>query len=610
MKAIRIQSFNDDPSIKDVPVPDIAPDQVLVRVQAAALNPLDALVVSGVARHFFDIKLPITLATDFAGTIERVGSDVTQWKAGDRVVAWADAGTSGGLAEFAAIPAQACVALPASLSAAEGACIPTAGITAWHTLFSAAGLKTGETVLIHAGAGGVGSFAVQFAHKAGARVIATATGDGLALARSLGADEVIDYQTQDFTKLVSGVDVVLDLVGGDTQLRSFGVLRKEGRLVSTAMPPDEAVAKAHGVSASIFYAKPYANRLGELVTTIAAQGVKTVIDSDVSFESFTAAWTRLTSRQARGKIVVHVPPSTGSSTHGFGLQTATALGGIYTLAGTSLRLKRMGYGTMQLPGPHVWGPPRDKNAALAVLREVIAHGANHIDTAEFYGPHVSNQLIREALAPYPGDLTIVTKVGYVRGEGGSWMPDHTPEGLARAVRENLASLGLEALDVVNLRLGGPHGPDDRSVAEPLGALIELQRKGLVRHIGLSNVTHAQFTEAESMAKIVCVQNQYNLVQRGDDAFIDALAAKGVAYAPFFPLGGFSPLQSSVLSDVATALGATPMQVALAWLLQRSPNILVIAGTSSVSHLRENFKAADLVLSPEQVATLDGIAGRT
>lgn len=290
------------------------------------------------------------------------------------------------------------------------------------------------------------------------------------------------------------------------------------------------------------------------------------------------------------------------------MTTSTNLGGTYTLAGTSLRLKRIGYGAMQLPGPHVWGPPRDKDAALAVLREVIALGANHIDTAEFYGPHVSNQLIREALAPYPEGLTIVTKVGFVRTEGGSWLPDLTPEGLARAVRENLSSLGLDALDVVNLRLGGAHGPDDRSVAEPLGALVELQRLGLVRHIGLSNVSHAQFTQAESMAKIVCVQNQYNLVQRDGDAFIDALATKGVAYVPFFPLGGFSPLQSSALSDVATALGVKPVQVALAWLLQRSPNILVIAGTSSVSHLRENFAAANLVLSPEQVASLDGIAG--
>lgn len=307
MKAIRIQHFNEIPAIEDVPVPNIAPDQVLVQVRAAALNPLDTLVVSGLARHFFDIKLPITLATDFAGTVARVGSAVTQWKAGDRVIAWADAGTSGGLAEFAAIPASACVALPADLSFVEGAAIPTAGITAWHTLFSAADLKSGETVLIHAGAGGVGSFAVQFAKRAGARVIATASKDGLALARRLGADQIIDYQTQDFTTLATGVDVVLDLVGGETQHRSFGVLRAGGRLVSTAMPPDAAAASARGVSASIFYAKPYADRLGELVTFIAGQGVQVVIDRNVSFEFFTEAWTRLISRQARGKIVVHLP---------------------------------------------------------------------------------------------------------------------------------------------------------------------------------------------------------------------------------------------------------------------------------------------------------------
>lgn len=269
----------------------------------------------------------------------------------------------------------------------------------------------------------------------------------------------------------------------------------------------------------------------------------------------------------------------------------------------------MGYGTMQLPGPHVRGPPRDKDAAIAVLREVVALGANHIDTAEFYGPRVSNQLIREALSPYPDDLVIITKVGFERGEDGSWRPDHTPEGLTRAVHENLVSLGLEALDAVNLRLGGPHGPDDRSVAEPLGALAELQRQGLVRHIGLSNVSHAQFDEAQSLAKIVCVQNQYNLVRRDDDAFIDTLAVKGVAYVPFFPLGGFSPMQSDLLSSVANEVGASPKQIALAWLLQRSPNILVIAGTSSVAHLRENFAAAELFLSPQQKATLDAIAGK-
>ncbi|ACX87084.1 aldo/keto reductase [Pectobacterium parmentieri WPP163] len=283
------------------------------------------------------------------------------------------------------------------------------------------------------------------------------------------------------------------------------------------------------------------------------------------------------------------------------------LGGTFTPIGTSLNLKRMGYGTMQLPGPHVWGPPRDKDAALAVLREVIALGANHIDTAEFYGPGVSNQLIREALSPYSGGMTIVTKVGFVRGDDASWVPDHTPDGLKRAVHENLTSLGLETLDVVNLRLGGAHGPDDRSVAESLEALVQLQRQGLICHIGLSNVSPTQFAEAKSITTIVCVQNQYNLVKRDDDEFIDALAAQGVAYVPFFPLGGLSPLQSSILSQVANEVGATPKQVALAWLLQRSPNILVIAGTSSTTHLRENFAAADLVLSGEQITKLNNIS---
>ncbi|QQA74861.1 aldo/keto reductase family oxidoreductase [Pectobacterium parmentieri] len=283
------------------------------------------------------------------------------------------------------------------------------------------------------------------------------------------------------------------------------------------------------------------------------------------------------------------------------------LGGTFTPIGTSLNLKRMGYGTMQLPGPHVWGPPRDKDAALAVLREVIALGANHIDTAEFYGPGVSNQLIREALSPYSGGMTIVTKVGFVRGDDASWVPDHTPDGLKRAVHENLTSLGLETLDVVNLRLGGAHGPDDRSVAESLEVLVQLQQQGLICHIGLSNVSPTQFAEAKSITTIVCVQNQYNLVKRDDDEFIDALAAQGVAYVPFFPLGGFSPLQSSILSQVANEVGATPKQVALAWLLQRSPNILVIAGTSSTTHLRENFAAADLVLSGEQITKLNNIS---
>jgi NADPH:quinone reductase-like Zn-dependent oxidoreductase len=304
MKAIRIHHFNATPAMEDAPVPEVGHGQVLVRVQAAALNPLDALVVSGVAQRFFAIALPITLGTDFAGTVERVGAAVTQWKAGDRVIGLADAGTSGGLAEFAAVPASNCVPLPSGLSAIEGAAIPTAGITAWHALFSVAGLKAGETVLIHASVGGVGSLAVQFAHKAGARVIATASGDGLDLARSLGADEVVDYRTHDFTANVSGVDVVLDLVGGETQVRSFAALRAGGRLVSTVMPPDEAIAKAHGVTAAIFYAKPYANRLDEVVTAIAGRGAQVVIDRNVPFESFNEAWTRLISRRARGKIVV------------------------------------------------------------------------------------------------------------------------------------------------------------------------------------------------------------------------------------------------------------------------------------------------------------------
>lgn len=289
--------------------------------------------------------------------------------------------------------------------------------------------------------------------------------------------------------------------------------------------------------------------------------------------------------------------------------STSPLGGIFTPSGTSLKLKRMGYGTMQLPGPHVWGPPRDKEAALAVLREVVARGANHIDTAEFYGPGVSNQLIRVALAPYPEDLTIVTKVGFVRGEDASWMPDCSRDGLTRAVHDNLRSLGLDTLDVVNLRVGGTHGPDERTVAEPLDTLVYLQRQGLIRHIGLSNVTPAQFKEAKAMTPIICVQNQYNLVMREDDAFIDDLATEGVAYVPFFPLGGFSPLQSALLFEVADEVGATPKQVALAWLLQRSPNILVIAGTSSSVHLRENFAAADCALSSDQIEKLNRI-GRT
>lgn len=277
---------------------------------------------------------------------------------------------------------------------------------------------------------------------------------------------------------------------------------------------------------------------------------------------------------------------------------------IFTPTGTRLSLRRMGYGTMQLPGPHVWGPPRDKEAAIAVLREAVERGVNHIDTAQFYGPDVANQLIREALSPYPDSLTLVTKVGFVRGADASWQIARRPEELERAVYENLNTLGLSALDIVNLRLGNANGPQDAPFADSLEALVRLQQRGLIRHIGLSNVTHKQFTEAKAITDIVCVQNQYNLVSRSDDAFIDALADEGVAYVPFFPLGGFTPLQSSLLNEIAEEASATPKQIALAWLLQRSPNILVIAGTSSVAHLRENLAAAHLSLSADQVRRLN------
>jgi pyridoxine 4-dehydrogenase len=279
--------------------------------------------------------------------------------------------------------------------------------------------------------------------------------------------------------------------------------------------------------------------------------------------------------------------------------------GTFTLGGRTVR--RLGYGAMQLAGPGVFGPPRDRDAALAVLREAVASGVNHIDTSDFYGPHVTNQIIREALAPYPADLVIVTKIGAARGDDGSWNPAFGADQLERAVHDNLRNLGLEALDVVNLRIMfDVHGPAEGSIAAPIEVLAGLQRQGLVRHIGLSNVTATQVAEGRGIAEIVCVQNQYNLAHRDDDALIDALAKEGIAYAPFFPLGGFSPLQSTTLSDVAARLGATPMQVALAWLLRRSPNILLIPGTSSVAHLCENLAAASLVL-PDQVMTdLDGI----
>lgn len=304
MKAVRIHAYKQAPAVENIPLPEISAEQILLRVDAAALNPLDALVVSGLAAQFFDINLPITLGTDFAGTVVEVGSAVQDWRAGDRVIAWTDAGVCGGLGQFAAVPASACVALPVQLSAVQGAAIPVAATTAWHALFSAAALKAGETVLIHAAAGGVGTFAVQFAKRAGAGVIATASGDGLELAKRLGADQVVDYKTEDFTALVDSVDVVLDLVGGDTQRRSYDVLRSGGRLVSTAMPPDAALAQSFGVSASIFYAAAYADRLGELVTTIVEQDITMVIDRELPLSAFAEAWARLTSGHARGKIVL------------------------------------------------------------------------------------------------------------------------------------------------------------------------------------------------------------------------------------------------------------------------------------------------------------------
>ena len=282
--------------------------------------------------------------------------------------------------------------------------------------------------------------------------------------------------------------------------------------------------------------------------------------------------------------------------------------GTYVLGDRAV--KRLGYGAMQLAGPGVFGPPKDREAALAVLREAVESGVDHIDTSDFYGPHVTNQVIREALHPYRKDLTIVTKIGALRGEDGSWNPAFSADALTGAVHDNLRNLGLERLDVVNLRLMfDVHGPAEGSIEAPLTAMAELQRQGLVRHIGLSNATAAQVKQGRGIAPIACVQNQYNLAHRDDDALIADLANAGTAYVPFFPLGGFTPLQSTALSDVAERLGATPMQVALAWLLQRSPNILLIPGTSSVAHLRENLAAADLVLPSDAVAELDGIGSQ-
>ena len=270
-------------------------------------------------------------------------------------------------------------------------------------------------------------------------------------------------------------------------------------------------------------------------------------------------------------------------------------------------VNRMGYGAMQLAGKGVFGPPQDRASAVAVLRAAIESGVNHIDTSDFYGPHITNQIICEALHPYPDELVIVTKIGAKRGENASWLPAMSRQNLTQAVHDNLRNLGLDALEVVNLRsMFDAHGPAEGSLEEPLTALAELQQQGLVRHIGLSNVTFTQISEGRRLCKIVCVQNMYNIAHRNDDALIDDLAQHGIAYVPFFPLGGFTPLQSTALNDVATSLGATPMQVALAWLLQRAPNILLIPGTSSVGHLRENLAAVDLALPSDAIETLNHI----
>jgi pyridoxine 4-dehydrogenase len=290
------------------------------------------------------------------------------------------------------------------------------------------------------------------------------------------------------------------------------------------------------------------------------------------------------------------------------------LGGSFMFAGASLTLSRMGYGAMQLAGQdgdkRVWGPPRDVPGAIAVLREAVDSGVNHIDTSDFYGPHVTNQIIKQALHPYPDDLVIVTKVGARRPADGSWLHARSRQEIIDAVNDNLRNLGLHVLQVVNLRLGGLVAPEDAPFEEPLSALAELKQKGLIRQIGLSNVSPAQLAEAQAITEIVCIQNFYNVAQRGDDKFIDDLAAQGIAYVPFFPLGGFTPLQSSALDALAASVSATPMQVALAWLLHRAPNILLIPGTSSVEHLRENIQAERLRIPPEIMADLDSIGGKS
>ena len=285
----------------------------------------------------------------------------------------------------------------------------------------------------------------------------------------------------------------------------------------------------------------------------------------------------------------------------------TKLAGTFTFPGTAMTVNRMGYGAMQLAGPHVFGPPKDRDAALAVLREAIAAGVNHIDTSDFYGPHVTNQIIKQALHPYPDGLVIVTKVGACRGADASWNPALSHQDILDAVHDNLRNLALDKLDVVNLRVGGVMGPTDGSIEAPLTVLAELQRQGLIRHLGLSNVTPGQLAEAQKITPIVCIQNLYNVAHRTDDAFLDDLTRQGIAYVPFFPLGGFTPLQSATLDAAAASLQSTPMQVAQAWLLQRSPNMLLIPGTSSLNHLRENLKAATLELPPATTTSLDAIA---
>ena len=290
------------------------------------------------------------------------------------------------------------------------------------------------------------------------------------------------------------------------------------------------------------------------------------------------------------------------------MTAATDLGGNFSLPGTSMTVNRLGYGAMQLAGPGVFGPPRDVEAAIAVLREAIDAGVNHIDTSDYYGPHVTNQIIKRALHPYPDGLVIVTKIGARRGEDASWIHARSRQELIDAVHDNLRNLGLDVLDIVNLRVGGVSEPLEESIEEPITVLAEVKRQGLIRHLGLSNVTPKQLSEAQTISEIVCIQNMYNLAHRNDDGFIDDLAGQGIAYVPFFPLGGFNPLQSSTLNEVAVSLDATAMQVALAWLLHRSANILLIPGTSSLEHLRENLKAATLQIPSPELAKLETIGG--